>query len=87
MLVRPTHPDPDVGLRFNTDAAIGQDPFNNSTVYFGSQFVHKSINKGETWEIISPDLTTNDPEKQKQSESGGLTLDATGAENHCITCD
>ena len=34
-------------------------------------------------EIISPDLTTNDPEKQKQSESGGLTLDATGAENHC----
>jgi len=33
--------------------------------------------------VISPDLTTNDPEKQKQSESGGLTLDATGAENHC----
>ena len=83
MLVRPTHPDPDVRLRFNWNAAIGQDPFNNSTVYFGSQFVHKSINKGETWEIISPDLTTNDPEKQKQSESGGLTLDATGAENHC----
>ena len=82
MLVRP-HPDPDVRLRFNWNAAIGQDPFNNSTVYFGSQFVHKSINKGETWEIISPDLTTNDPEKQKQSESGGLTLDATGAENHC----
>ena len=83
MLVRPTHPDPDVRLRFNWNAAIGQDPFDNSTVYFGSQFVHKSINKGETWEIISPDLTTNDPEKQKQSESGGLTLDATGAENHC----
>jgi len=36
-----------------------------------------------TWEVISPDLTTNDPEKQKQGESGGLTLDATGAENHC----
>ena len=33
--------------------------------------------------MISPDLTTNNPEKQKQSESGGLTLDATGAENHC----
>ena len=33
--------------------------------------------------MISPDLTTNDPEKQKQSESGGLTMDATGAENHC----
>jgi len=34
------------------------------------------------WKVISPDLTTNDPEKQKQSESGGLTMDATGAENH-----
>jgi hypothetical protein len=81
--VRPTHPDPDVMLRYNWNAAIGQDPFDNSVVYFGSQFVHKSNNKGLTWEVISPDLTTNDPEKQKQSESGGLTLDATGAENHC----
>jgi len=81
--VRPTHPDPDVQLRFNWNAAIGQDPFDNSTVYFGSQFVHKSTDKGLTWEVISPDLTTNDPEKQKQSDSGGLTMDATGAENHC----
>ncbi|WP_340075072.1 VPS10 domain-containing protein [Leptobacterium sp. I13] len=80
--VRPTHPDPDVKLRFNWNSAIGQDPFDNATVYFGSQFVHKSTDKGLTWEVISPDLTTNDPEKQKQSESGGLTIDATGAENH-----
>ena len=35
-----------------------------------------------TWNVISPDLTTNDKEKQKQGESGGLTMDATGAENH-----
>ena len=81
--VKPTHPDPDVFLRFNWNAAIGQDPFDNSTVYFGSQFVHKSIDKGLTWEVISADLTTNNPEKQKQSESGGITLDATGAENYC----
>lgn len=81
--VRPNHPDPEVQLRFNWNAAIGQDPFDNSTVYFGSQFVHKSTDKGLTWEVISPDLTTNDPDKQKQGESGGLTLDATGAENHC----
>lgn len=80
--VRPTHPDPDVQLRFNWNSAINIDPFDNSTIYFGSQFVHKSTDKGETWEVISPDLTTNDPEKQKQSESGGLTMDATGAENH-----
>ena len=80
--VRPTHPDPEVRLRFNWNAAINIDPFNNNTIYFGSQFVHKSTDKGLTWEIISPDLTTNDPEKQKQGESGGLTMDATGAENH-----
>ncbi|MGD1945368.1 MAG: hypothetical protein ACFB0A_03630 [Croceivirga sp.] len=82
-IVRPTPPDAETKLRFNWNAGIGQDPFDNSTVYFGSQFVHKSIDKGQTWQVISPDLTTNDPEKQKQSESGGLTMDATGAENHC----
>ena len=80
--VRPTPPDAETLLRFNWNAAIGQDPFDNSTAYFGSQFVHKSTDKGLTWEVISPDLTTNDPEKQKQSESGGLSMDATGAENY-----
>jgi len=82
-IVRPTHPDADVTLRFNWNAAINIDPNSNNTLYFGSQFVHKSTDKGETWQIISPDLTTNDPDKLKQHESGGLTMDATGAENHC----
>ncbi len=81
-IVRPTPPDAKTKLRFNWNAGIGQDPFDNSTLYFGSQFVHKSTDKGLTWKVISPDLTTNDPEKQKQSESGGLSMDATGAENH-----
>ncbi|WP_247656630.1 hypothetical protein [Maribacter sp. MMG018] len=81
-IVRPTPPDADTKLRFNWNSAISQDPFDASTVYFGSQFVHKSTDKGLTWKVISPDLTTNDPEKQKQSESGGLSMDATGAENH-----
>ncbi|WP_431135143.1 VPS10 domain-containing protein [Psychroserpens mesophilus] len=81
--VRPIHPDPDVELRFNWNSAINIDPFDNNTLYFGSQFVHKSTDKGETWTVISDDLTTNDPEKLKQNESGGLTMDATGAENHC----
>jgi len=80
--VRPTPEDETTELRFNWNAAIAQDPFDSGTVYFGSQFVHKSTDKGLNWKIISPDLTTNDPEKQKQSESGGLTMDATGAENH-----
>ncbi|MCB0651797.1 MAG: hypothetical protein KDC85_11015 [Saprospiraceae bacterium] len=82
-MIRPTHPDPDVQLRFNWNSALAMDPFDQTTLYFGSQFVHKSSDHGYTWEIISPDLTTNDPEKLKQYESGGLTMDATGAENHC----
>lgn len=81
--VKPTHKNPNIELRFNWNAAINMDPFDNNTLYFGSQFVHKSTDKGLTWTVISPDLSTNNPEKLKQAESGGLTMDATGAENHC----
>lgn len=80
--VKPISADPDVKLRFNWNAAIAQDPFDNATIYFGSQLVHKSTDKGSSWDAISPDLTTNDPEKQKQHLSGGITIDATGAENY-----
>lgn len=69
--------------RFNWNAAIAQDPFDKNTIYYGSQHVHKSYNKGASWETISPDLTTNDSAKIDQSTTGGLTLDITGAENHC----
>lgn len=70
-------------FRFNWNAAMAQDPFEKATIYYGSQHVHKSINKGASWETISPDLTTNDSSKIDQSSTGGLTLDITGAENHC----
>lgn len=79
--IAPVHPDGNI-LRFNWNAGIAQDPFDAATIYYGSQFVHKSTDRGESWEIISPDLTTNDPEKQKQLESGGLTYDVTDAENY-----
>lgn len=82
-MIRPTHPNPTIKLRFNWNSAIAMNPIDKKTIYFGSQFVHKSIDKGYTWEIISPDLTTNNKDKQKQHESGGITMDATGAENHC----
>ncbi|MFT4736470.1 MAG: photosystem II stability/assembly factor-like uncharacterized protein [Paraglaciecola sp.] len=81
--VRPTYPDGKVDLRFNWNSAMSRDPFDSDIIYFGSQFVHKSTDRGQNWDIISPDLTTDNPEKQKQDESGGLTMDATGAENHC----
>ncbi|MFP4624332.1 MAG: WD40/YVTN/BNR-like repeat-containing protein [Gemmatimonadota bacterium] len=80
--IRPPAPDSATELRFNWNAGIAIDPFDPTVVYYGSQFVHRTADRGETWEIISPDLTTDDPEKQRQAESGGLTLDVTAAENH-----
>jgi hypothetical protein len=66
---------------------VASDPFTTDGLYFGSQFLHHSEDRGNTWKTISPDLTTNDLEKQNQAESGGLTIDATQAENHCtILC-
>ncbi|MFQ5604597.1 MAG: hypothetical protein ACE5HS_15110 [bacterium] len=79
-LIRPVHPD-GVQLRFNWNAGIAPDPFDKKTIYYGSQFLHKSPDRGDSWQIISPDLTSNDPEKQKQLDSGGLTYDVTAAEN------
>ncbi len=69
-------------LRFNWNAAIAGDPFDPNTIYFGSQFLNKSTDNGNSWTLISPDLTTNDTAQQHQLQSGGLTLDATGAENY-----
>jgi len=79
--LQPVHPDPKVKLRFNWSAGFELDPFNPDTVYIGSQFVHKSIDRGKTFEIISDDMTTNNTAWQRQDYSGGLVLDATGAEN------
>jgi photosystem II stability/assembly factor-like uncharacterized protein len=79
----PAGPDglPTEELRFNWNAGLAIDPFEPRTIYYGSQFVHRSRDLGETWEVVSPDLTTDNPDWQKQGESGGLTLDVTGAEN------
>ena len=81
--IRPPVPDLKVPLRFNWNAALAQDPFDPSTIYYASQFLHKSTNKGASWETISPDLTTNDSTKIDQSKNGGLSIDITGAENFC----
>ncbi|MDP1764552.1 MAG: hypothetical protein Q8L07_11790 [Sediminibacterium sp.] len=81
--IRPPRPDMKTRQRFNWNAAIAQDPFDKSTIYYGSQFINKSINKGASWEIISPDLTTNDSAKIDQSTNGGISVDITGAENYC----
>ncbi|MCJ7816129.1 MAG: hypothetical protein MUP31_08790, partial [Xanthomonadales bacterium] len=81
-LIRPAPQNPDVDLRFNWNAAIAQDPFDPATLYYGSQFVHKSTDRGESWTVISGDLTSNYPDWQTFRDSGGLTPDVTAAENY-----
>ena len=82
---RPIKPQPNYGegkLRFNWNTPIYMSPNEKGTVYIGAQFLFRSRDHGQTWDRISPDLTTNDPEKQKQEESGGVTVDNSDAETH-----
>ena len=81
-LLQPSAPDLDTQLRFNWNAGVAVDPFDSNVIYLGSQFVHKSTDKGLTWETISGDLTTNNEEFQTFTKSGGLTPDVTAAENY-----
>jgi photosystem II stability/assembly factor-like uncharacterized protein len=69
-------------LRFNWNAAMHMSPNEKGTIYIGSQFLFRSRDHGTTWERISPDLTTNDPAKQRQEQSGGVTIDNSAAEMH-----
>ncbi|REE81685.1 sortilin (neurotensin receptor 3) [Lutibacter oceani] len=84
-LVKTIQPLPKKGhakLRFNWNAPMAISKHQPDRFYMGSQFVHKSEDMGESWTIISPDLTTNDISKQEQENSGGLSMDNSGAENH-----
>jgi photosystem II stability/assembly factor-like uncharacterized protein len=80
--IRPNPPKPGDDLRFNWNSGFAQDPFDTSTIYYGSQFLHKSTDKGNSWTAISSDLTTNDPTTQRSRKSGGITSDVTAAENY-----
>ncbi len=80
--IQPLPEKGDPELRFNWNAPIALSDNDADRIYIGSQFLHKSDDMGDTWEIISPDLTTNDPKKQNQVDSGGLSKDNSGAENH-----
>jgi photosystem II stability/assembly factor-like uncharacterized protein len=69
-------------LRFNWNTPIVASPTQKGTIYLGSQFLMRSRDRGDTWERISPDLTTNDQSRQKQLQSGGLSIDNSSAENY-----
>lgn len=81
-LIRPYARHQGNDLRFNWDAGFAQDPFDPATIYYGSQFLHKSTDRGRSWAVISEDLTSNNPQWQRTQFSGGLTPDVTAAENY-----
>jgi photosystem II stability/assembly factor-like uncharacterized protein len=70
----------DLRYNWNTPVIFSKT---TSTLYVGSQYLFRSNNRGDTWERISPDLTTDDPNRQLQEQSGGITPDNTTAENNC----
>lgn len=80
--IQPLPKKGDAELRFNWNAPMAVSAHVPDRFYMGSQFLHRSDDMGDSWEIISPDLTTNDKTKQDQSKSGGLSVDNSGAENH-----
>ena len=69
-------------LRWNWNTPIALSPNQLGTIYIGAQYLFRSRDHGNTWDRISPDLTTNDPQKQRQEESGGITVDNSAAETH-----
>ena len=81
--IRPEAESGSPKLRWNWNTPIVRSSSRKDVLYVGSQFLHRTTNGGRVWQKISPDLTTNDSIKQQQSESGGLTVDNSSAENHC----
>jgi photosystem II stability/assembly factor-like uncharacterized protein len=81
--IRPHEGAGDPEYRFNWNSAFTTSPNDPAAIYLGAQFLFRSRDRGDTWERLSGDLTTNDSEKQKQKQSGGLTADNTSAENYC----
>ncbi len=72
----------DMKYRFQWNFPIFFSPHNPNKLYAASNHLHVSTDEGQTWEVISPDLTTNDPEKMKSS-GGPITQDNTSVEYYC----
>jgi photosystem II stability/assembly factor-like uncharacterized protein len=80
--IKPYPEEGEEKLRFNWNAPLHVSATNLGTLYLGAQYLYRTRDRGDSWDRISPDLSTDDPDKQKQDESGGLTIDNTTAENH-----
>lgn len=70
-------------FRYNWSGPLVMSPHDPKIIYAGANYLFRSNDQGTTWTIVSPDLTTNAPEKTQIGQSGGVTPDNTGAETHC----
>ncbi|MFT5517479.1 MAG: photosystem II stability/assembly factor-like uncharacterized protein [Rhodothermales bacterium] len=69
-------------FRWNWTSPLVMSPHNPDVLFHGANHLFRSIDRGETWTMVSPDLSTNDPAKTVRGQSGGLTPDNSGAETH-----
>ncbi len=76
------HGGEDMRYRFQWTAPIASSPHDAKVIYHGAQVIFRTSNGGQSWEVISPDLTRNDKSKQKWS-GGPITGDNTGVETFC----
>jgi photosystem II stability/assembly factor-like uncharacterized protein len=77
-----SNPGKDLIYRFQRVSPMEVSPHDPRTLYYGSQFVHRTRDEGVTWEKISPDLTWFPPERQQKNSGEPITLDGTGEENY-----
>lgn len=80
--IKPIPAEGEPEYRFNWNAPIHISPNNPERMYYGAQYLFMTENRGDSWQKISPDLTTNDPQRQRQKKSGGLSIDNSTAENN-----
>ena len=74
------NPGKDLIYRFQRVSPMEISPHDPTTLYYGSQHVHRTRDEGVTWERISPDLTANEPQYQQRPSGEPITLDVTGEE-------
>ena len=79
---RPDRPLLPPQFRFNWSSPFIISSHNSKKVFFGSNHLFQSDDRGDNWKIVSPDLTTNDKSLRNTSDGGGLTNSNTGGENH-----
>ena len=85
--IQPYQSEDEEKFRYNWNTALQVSPNNPDRLYVGNQYLFKSDDLGDTWERISTDLSTNDPSRQNQTSSGGVSVDNSGAEmNTTIYC-